>query len=218
MAERRIARRRLPPATRRAELLDAALEVFTELGFERATLHDVAVRAGVTKGAVYHYFESKDELFIELVRTRLDELVIAGDERIAAADPAASREAVLRDVLEQMWETLHQPHMIEFNRLVMMELPNFPEIGRAFFDEVVLPARRAMRRIWQREPIAPGDEMRVDVLVAAIPSMMFGVAMTRRMFAGLDPLKPDPATDGSVIVDALIGGAFARSRHQKGGE
>src|SRR5690606_16929352 len=132
------------------------------------------------------------------------ELVVASDARIAAADPAASREMLLREVLEGMWQTLHQPQMIEFNRLIMIELPKFPEVGRAFFDEVVLPARRAMRRIWAREPVAPGDEARIDGLVAAIPSMIFGVAMTRRMFAELDPLRLDADTHGRIIIDALL--------------
>ena len=50
-------RRRLRPGTRRDEILEAAQAVFSELGFDRTTLNDVAERAGVTKGAVYHYFD-----------------------------------------------------------------------------------------------------------------------------------------------------------------
>ena len=220
MSEKREAeapvRRRLPPEMRRAALLEAALEVFAELGFERATLHDVAERAGVTKGAVYHYFASKDELFLELVRGRLRELVIASDARIAAADPAASRATLLREVLEQTWETLHQPHMAEFNRLILTELPKFPEVGRTFFDEVVAPGRRAMRRIWEREAIAPGDDARIDALVAAIPSMLFGVVMTQRLLADLDPHRPEPGLLRSVIIDALLDGVFAGERARRG--
>ena len=220
MSERREAearvRRRLPPEMRRAALLEAALEVFAELGFERATLHDVAERAGVTKGAVYHYFASKDELFLELVRGRLRDLVMASDARIAAADPAASRATLLREVLEQTWETLHQPHMAEFNRLILTELPKFPEVGRTFFDEVVAPGRRAMRRIWEREAIAPGDDARIDALVAAIPSMLFGVVMTQRLLADLDPQRPEPGLLRSVIVDALLDGVFAGERPGRG--
>lgn len=208
MEGREIVRRRLRPEARRAELLDAALEVFAELGFERATLHHVAERAGVTKGALYHYFDSKDHLFIELVRARLGTLVLASDARIAAADPTATREELLREVLQETWTTLQQPHMVELSRLVMMELPNFPEVGRAFFDEVVLPARRAMRRIWEREPVAAGDAGRVDALVASIPSMMFGVAMTRRMFVDIDPLRLDDELVGRTIVDTLLAGVF----------
>lgn len=209
MEEHEVIRRRMPPEVRRAELLDAALEVFAELGYERATLNDVADRVGVTKGALYHYFASKEQLFVELVRSRLGGLVIASEARIVAADAGRTREELLREVLEEMWVTLQQPHMIELNRLIMMELPKFPEAGGAFFDEVVLPARRAMRRIWEREPIEPGDEARVDALVAAIPSMVFGVAMTQRTFSGIDPQRPDLDVLGREVVATLIDGAFA---------
>lgn len=212
MERRESVRRRLRPEARRAELMEAALAVFAELGFERATLHDVAERAGVTKGALYHYFESKDQLFIELVRARLGTLVLASDARIAAADSSATREELLREVLQETWTTLQEPHMVELSRLVMMELPNFPEVGKAFFDEVVLPARRAMRRIWEREPVAAGDAKRVDALVASIPSMMFGVAMTRRMLAGIDPQRLDDDLVGRTIVDALLAGVFPAAR------
>jgi AcrR family transcriptional regulator len=55
-------------------ILDAALEVFSQKGFHTATTDDIAERAGVGKGTLYRYFETKEKLFAELVRTRLDEL------------------------------------------------------------------------------------------------------------------------------------------------
>jgi AcrR family transcriptional regulator len=65
-----------PPATRvarpkraavRRRLLDAALEVFASHGFERATLDQVAEAAGLTKGAIYSNFASKDDLFFAMM-------------------------------------------------------------------------------------------------------------------------------------------------------
>ena len=210
MGERpEVGRRRLAPEARRAELLDAALEVFAEVGFERATLNDLADRAGVTKGAVYHYFASKDQLFIELVRSRLGDLVLASDARIVAAAPSARAEDLLREVLEETWRTLHQPRMMELSQLIMMELPKFPEVGRAFFDEVVLPARRSMRRIWDRKFHDHGDDERIEALIATIPSMLLGVAMTRRLLATIDPLRLDTEALGRHLADAMIAGVLA---------
>ncbi|MFZ5625205.1 MAG: TetR/AcrR family transcriptional regulator [Gemmatimonadota bacterium] len=191
------------------KILDAALEVFTELGYERATLQDIVERAGVSKGALYHYFDSKDQLFVDLVRECLGALATAGEARIAAADPALSREALLRQHLEEIWSTLQQPHMLELSQLVMTELPKFPEIGKAFFDEVVTPARRTMRRIWEWE--GAGAELHgdhIEALIAALPSMLLGVALTQRVFAAIDPLRPDPERLGRTIIDALLHGAL----------
>src|SRR5690606_2514879 len=99
-------RRRLTPEVRRAQILAAALEVFTGLGCARETLLGVAHRGGVTKGALYHCFDSKDQLCTELARGYLGELVQAGDLRVAQNGAGLSREELLRAHLEAMWSTL----------------------------------------------------------------------------------------------------------------
>jgi len=55
-------------------ILEAALEVFSNKGFHSATTDEIAERAGVGKGTLYRYFETKDKLFAELVRLRTEEL------------------------------------------------------------------------------------------------------------------------------------------------
>ncbi|MFZ2448218.1 MAG: TetR/AcrR family transcriptional regulator [Syntrophobacteraceae bacterium] len=67
------------PSTKE-RILDAALDVFSQKGFHSATTDEIAERAGVGKGTVYRHFETKEKLFEELVRLRLDEL-----ERLAGA-------------------------------------------------------------------------------------------------------------------------------------
>src|SRR5499427_7911296 len=56
---------------RPAEILDAALAAFAERGFAATRLDDVAARAGITKGTLYLYFSSKEELFKAVVRQQL---------------------------------------------------------------------------------------------------------------------------------------------------
>jgi AcrR family transcriptional regulator len=69
----------------RARLLAAAGTVFAERGYDRASLEDVAAAAGLTKGAVYSSFASKDELFYALMSERIG-------ERLALATAAVQRE------------------------------------------------------------------------------------------------------------------------------
>ncbi len=59
---------KVEPAARKQAILDAALTVFAERGFEAARLDDVATRAGVAKGTLYLYFKDKEALFEELLR------------------------------------------------------------------------------------------------------------------------------------------------------
>lgn len=56
-------------SAKRADLVHAALSVFAERGYHRATMQHVADRAGVSKGAVYEYFDSKEDLFVQCADT-----------------------------------------------------------------------------------------------------------------------------------------------------
>lgn len=53
-------------------ILQAALEIFAAKGFERATMDEIAVRAGVAKGTLFYRYQSKEELFISLIRDAVD--------------------------------------------------------------------------------------------------------------------------------------------------
>ena len=59
------------PEARPEEILSAALEVFGDVGFAEAKLEDVAHKAGISKGTLYLYFDSKEALFREMVRNRI---------------------------------------------------------------------------------------------------------------------------------------------------
>ena len=206
--ERDNARRRLAPEVRRAEVLQAALEVFTEMGFERATLHDVAERAGVTKGALYHYFDSKNELFLELMRERVKAHVSERYAIVAAAAPGTPREVLLRQLLQAIWTNLQQPGMLELTKLMMTELPKFPEIGRTFFNELVVPARRTMRQVWARDGADAGRDDLLDTVVAMLPAMMLGVALTRHLFRAFDSAAVAADGAGAAVIEVLTRGAL----------
>jgi len=82
---------------RREDIVRAAVEVFREKGYERATVRDIAARAGMTSSGLYVHVASKQELFLEIVQPVIEEAV-ERMERIAASDaalPARLREAIV---------------------------------------------------------------------------------------------------------------------------
>jgi AcrR family transcriptional regulator len=204
-------RRRLRPEERRPEILDAALAVFADLGFQRATLQDVADRAGVTKGALYHYFASKEQLFIELMRERMlphveqDEALLAGS--------SGSRDEILRALMLRLWEHFRQPGQIELTLLAITELPKIPQVGSIFFEEVVLRGRRTMEKALARG-IERGEIETCDLeaVAAAIPAMIMGVALGHRLFRNIDPHALSPERLGRVVTALLVPGACGGSR------
>src|SRR5947209_6189974 len=88
-------RRAAQAGERRAQLLDAALALFAEQGFERATIKALSEAAGVAQGLVYHYFRSKDELLFTVLERQsfLPEL-----RRLLAVAPDRLASEVLREV------------------------------------------------------------------------------------------------------------------------
>ena len=80
------------PDRRPQELLDAALAVFAERGYRNTRIDDVAEAAGVTKGAVYHYFATKEELLLRAIEHYHDRAFGQIDEVLRdARGPASAR-------------------------------------------------------------------------------------------------------------------------------
>lgn len=94
---------RLPAARRREQLLDVALEVFARQGYHQASMNDIAEAAGVTKPVLYQHFESKQELYLELlsdVAARLQQAVL--EATAAATGPRDQVERGFRAFFEWM--------------------------------------------------------------------------------------------------------------------
>ena len=82
---------RLPRDERRAQLLAAALEVFTAAGYHSAAMDEIADRAGVSKPVLYQHFPSKLELYLAVLDTHIDSLVFAIQRAIQSTPDNSKR-------------------------------------------------------------------------------------------------------------------------------
>lgn len=196
------------PEARADEILDAAESIFGEQGFARAKLEDVAKRAGVSKGTLYLYFDSKEALFQEMVRAKIVSLVVAGEEMLRThTGPTAD---LLIQLMRALWISKRRPNMARMGRLIMAEADQFPELARFYMQDVVLRGRRLMQAIIDRgvtngefRPVPNGFAAR------AIPSLLVHQAQSQCILAGFDP---DPLTDEQVfdgIIDIVLRGLLA---------
>lgn len=196
-------RRRLPPEERRAEIFDAALAVFSELGYDRATLSDVVERVGVSKGCLYHHFVSKEQLLLDLMRVRL--CCTEEDEATLASE--GSREQVLRARLDGIWQHFQQPGQLELMTLAINELPKIPEAGRVLFDEVVVRKRETLRQaLVQGNRCGEVSAADIDMAAFMIPWMVMGVALGLHQFRGIDPLELSPEQVGKAVTNMILNG------------
>ena len=88
---------RLPRDERRAQLLTAALEVFTVAGYHSAAMDEIADRANVSKPVLYQHFPSKLELYLAVLDMHIDSLVFAIQKAIASNRENSSRVAATVD-------------------------------------------------------------------------------------------------------------------------
>lgn len=87
----------MPRDQRRAQLLDAASDVFTSKGYHAAAMDDIAVAAGVSKPVLYQHFPSKLDLYLALVDSSCDRLVEVVEEALASTTDNADRVVATMD-------------------------------------------------------------------------------------------------------------------------
>ena len=167
---------------RPAEIVAAALEVFVERGFAAAKLADVARRAGVTKGTLYLYFDSKEALFKAVVRETIVP-VIAQGEALARSFTGSARD-LLERLVREYWRLVGETALAGIPKLMMAEAATFPELTRFYYEEVVTRGHRLMAGVIERG-IENGEFRPVDVKVAAKLAMspLMHAVVAKRAFA-----------------------------------
>src|SRR5258706_8982550 len=117
------------------EILEAALSVFAERGFSASRMELIAGRAGVSKGTIYLYFDSKEAVFRALVHEMLGTQVARfADHARGASGPVAP---VLADVLRGIGEFLATSNRVVLPKIVIAEAGNFPDLARIYREEVI---------------------------------------------------------------------------------
>lgn len=146
-------------AARPGEIEASALSLFVERGYAATKLDDVARRAGVTKGTMYLYFDSKEALFKAVVRGALLPLFERGEQMVEGHRGSAAD--LLREFIRGWWLTISESRVSGLPKLIMAEASNFPELARFYHEEVVARGRRLFARVIERG-IARGEFRPVD--------------------------------------------------------
>jgi TetR/AcrR family transcriptional regulator len=133
---------------RPGELLAAALDLFVEKGFAATRVEEVARRACVSKGTLFLYFASKEELFKAVVRENISGRFPAWNAEFEAF--TGSTADLLRSFMALWWTRLGSTKACGITKLMLSEADNFPELAAFYQHEVMQPAHRLVRRILQR--------------------------------------------------------------------
>jgi AcrR family transcriptional regulator len=164
------------------EIITAALACFAEKGFNATLLDNVAARAGIAKGTLYRYFDSKEELFRAVVRANLSSVIVAAEHD--AAQSQSSSAALLIGFIERISVQIASPAGV-LPHLVFSEAARFPDLARFYVDEVILRGLSLLEGVIKRG-IAAREFKRVDARSTAF-CIVAPLALEALFRHGLEP-------------------------------
>jgi len=193
--------RRRAPEERPTQILDAAFHEFGERGLAGARLDDIAKRAQVAKGTIYLYFPNKEALFREMVHTTMvTALAVAEAEASKAGFLTGTAEAQLRRLGEGWWTFLRTERVQVLQRLVSLELGQFPDLMQFYADEVITRGRRLVSGIIARG-VERGEFRNVDPQLAA--RMFSSIWMSHSTWCARREFFKTLGSDEQVLVEML---------------
>jgi len=204
------AKRERRKEARPGELLDAALDLFVEKGFAATRSEEVAARAGVSKGTLFLYFPSKEELFKAVISENLAGRFEQWNAQFAAFQ--GSTPEMLRECVQIWWDNIGSTKVSGITKLMFSEGRNFPELAQFYREQFVAPAHELLRRILQRG-IDRGEFAPVDLDLAVytvVAPMVF--LMLNRHAADIcgDGRRPmDPAQYLALQTEFILAGLAA---------
>jgi AcrR family transcriptional regulator len=198
------------------QLLDAALTLFVEKGFAATRSEEVASLAGVSKGTLYLYYPSKEELFKAVVRQNMSKLIGEGGEIVGAFDGSTSD--LLITLFDIWWDRVGNSAACGLHKVVLAEVRNFPELAQFYADEVIRPAHSLFEGVVQRG-IDRGEFRAVDTCAVAhaVMAPMIFLMLHKHSF-GACPVQGgdvDPKATLLAHADLMLHGLQLRAAGER---
>ena len=139
------------------EILDAALKLFTEKGFSSTRMIDVAKAAGISKGTLYLYFDSKEAIFRDVVQQRITPQIDRFAQIVDEFD--GSHADLLRNMINGWWMGIACTSLSAIPKIMVSESGNFPELAEYFTKTVVTRSRNLFSKVISRGMISGEFEL-----------------------------------------------------------
>jgi AcrR family transcriptional regulator len=133
---------------RHEELLNVALDIFLERGFEQTTMEEIAVQVGMSKRTVYARYEDKAALFKAAVKRATERYTVPREAVEAVATD--NLEETLAAIARQRITNLSQPVAIKLQRILSTQSYRFPELFRASIEEGTGPTINFLKDLFER--------------------------------------------------------------------
>ena len=130
---------------RPAEILTAALRLFSDKGFALTKLNDVAKEAGVSKGTLYLYFDGKEALFKAVINEYVLPQIAKAEEQ---AEQFSGSISELMYELQERWRiNVLETELSGISKIMMAEASNFPELAQFYLENVIQRTRNFVAKL-----------------------------------------------------------------------
>lgn len=178
-------------AARRAQIIEAATAVFAEKGYQRATVKEIAARAGLAPGTIYLYFASKRDVLLALA----DHLIAQAIDKIAAQAAQLSAEGYIRVIMQDRVRFVRENAALI--RAVAAELWTDEELLRRFWQQLV-PRFFLIAAGHMRVQIAAG-KLRPAKVEVVLPAVIGGVLLLGLLKEALPGNLLDDVSEDALI-------------------
>ena len=206
--ELRTETRRRRKAERPHEIVEAAFGEFSRNGYATTTLDQIAERAGVTKGTIYVYFESKEHLFISMVREFTKGTMDTVHEMYETHDGSTA------DLLRAQFSFIYQ-HLVEDKRrrevvrMLIAEASRFPELADRYYKEILQPCLDLLKAAIQRG--IDRGEIRKSPIIDSPQVVMAPIALVDLWIMMFDDRQPlDLKAYFDAHLDLVLNGLLAK--------
>ncbi len=186
---------------RREQIITAAVSVFSRLGFHEARMDDIVQESGLSKGALYWYFKSKDDIITAIMNRFIDREIEGMESALKQEAPVSEKLLRLHEMfIEEMWEMMGlMPILYEFYAAATRK-PSVRKALLRFFE----PMRKLLSALL-KQGVENGEFKSVDVDVIAVDLIAFYEGLL--LLAVLDPegvdLKKMGDSGARLLVDGL---------------
>ncbi|WP_127900602.1 TetR/AcrR family transcriptional regulator [Solirhodobacter olei] len=185
---------------KRLQILDGAYRVIERMGYDAASVNDIAREAGVSKGTIYVYFSDKEDMFEALMAHKREQIFDALDAELKKDGTTAER--LRRYAIRKTTELCSDP-VIRAHRVIIGVTERMPEMGLRFYERGNTRGSKILQDFLGEE-VAAGRLAIPDVQLAAAQFFELSMAglFRRRLFGHL----PKPPTEAEIarIVDAAL--------------
>ncbi|MBU4555518.1 MAG: TetR/AcrR family transcriptional regulator [Actinobacteria bacterium] len=168
---------------RRGEILDAAIEVFGECGYENGSMREIAAAVGVSEPALYRHFSSKEDIFLTMITAAAEQLRVQNFALVEPLNPSSLRQILISVFRARRHAIASYSRIL---RTVLAASAHHPQFLVAYRESIALPMQQALSAKVHELDAAFGLDFTEEQTVSrvrALLSMLVGYVVTSAVLA-----------------------------------